>query len=166
MYARNAQLFLLEDLDGNRDSRPLTPESLQIENPSLSAAGDLLAYRSDESGQWRVYVQDFPELSWRRAVFTGLGNEPVWARDGADLFFRSRDELLKVSVETGPTLTLGEPQRLFAWPWVLESGQDYDVSLDGERILMVREGGPGTDDGSLVVVQNWLEELDSLARAN
>lgn len=51
----------------------------------------------------------------------------------------------------------------FRWPWVLESGRDYDVSLDGERFLMAREGDLEPGDGELVVVQNWFEELERLA---
>ena len=108
-------------------------------------------------------MQDFPDLSWRKTVYSGLGNEPLWSRDGKQLFFRSGSNLLKVDVETAPGLELGAPETLFRWPWVLESGRDYDVSLDGERFLSVQEGDSESGEGELVVVQGLVEELERLA---
>ena len=163
IYQRGTRLFLLEDPEESRSSKPLTPESLALEHATIASDAGLIAYRSDESGDWRVFVQDFPDLSWRKTVYSGLANEPLWSSDGQQLFFRSGSTLLRVDVSRGPDVELGSPEPLFDWPWVFESGRDYDVSQDGSRFLVVQQGDSAAGEGRLVVVQNWTEQLERLA---
>jgi hypothetical protein len=73
---------------------------------------------------------------------------------------------MRVPVELQPMFSAGTPRKLFQGQYLKGSGRAYDVSPDASRFLMIKEGN-GTDDGatppSLVVVQNWFEELKGLA---
>ena len=126
--------------------------------------GDWIAFASDESGRSEIYVQAFPESDARHQISTDGGVQPVWRRDGTELFFLSNDGLWAVDVETEPRFVAGAPRLLFpigtmqaaAWTWF-----DYDVSPDGERFLAKtkRADAPPVQ---IHVVMNWFEELERL----
>jgi Tol biopolymer transport system component len=80
-------------------------------NPQVSPGGDLIAYESNESGRLEVYVQRFPVPGEQRQISIRRGIEPLWGRDGRELFFREEENVLAVAVETAPFLKTGEPQR-------------------------------------------------------
>lgn len=80
----------------------------------FSPAGHWVAYVSDESGRNEVYVRPYPEEGTRVQISAAGGNQPVWSRDGRELFFRSGDELPAVSVTLAPNLTAGKPVVLFS----------------------------------------------------
>ena len=127
--------------------------------PSVSPDGRWLAYVSDLSGEDRVQVQPFPDGGAVVPISTGVGTEPVWARDGTELFFRDGNRMMAVDVDLGGTFSAGRPRVLFdeAYePDPLGVGiRNYDVAADG-RFLMIR-GTPGVTQ--IDVVLNWLEEL-------
>jgi len=133
--------------------------------PRLSSDGHWLAYVSDQSGENRVYVQRFPEGGRIISVSTGRGTEPVWSRDGRELFYRNGNQMLVVEVHTGPAFAVGPPTLLFEGPYDTDpnaqANPNYDVSPDRADFLMVRSGGAGRTLG-LIVVLNWFEELKRL----
>jgi len=104
-------------------------------------------------------------------VSTGGGTRPLWARNGQELFYLApTDALMGVGVERGSTWAATPPAQLlegryFAGYGGLVVGRTYDVSPDGRRFLMIKPGA-GNDStavpASLVVVQNWVEELKRL----
>ncbi len=112
-------------------------------------------------------VQRFPDLGERVTVSTDGGREPVWSRDGRELFFRGPRGMMVVPIETEPTFRAGDPEVLFQQQYfVYLLSRSYDVSPDGQRFLMIKEG-PATDDGSarpaqITVVLNWFDELQRL----
>ena len=128
--------------------------------PRLSPDGQWLAYVSDQSGEDGVYVHPFPDGGQVIPISTGAGTEPVWSRDGRELFFRDGDRLMVVEVEAGTAFTAGRPQVLFEESYdfdPLGAGlPNYDAAPDG-RFLMVR-GGAGSP-AQITVVLNWFEEL-------
>jgi hypothetical protein len=72
---------------------------------------------------------------------------------------------MRVPVELQPVFSSGTPTKLFSGPYLIGSGRAYDVSPDATRFLMIKEGGgqaEGAPAPSLVVVQNWFQELESL----
>jgi len=133
-------------------------------NAELSPDGGWLAYQSDESGQWEIYVRPFPNVGENRFQISNAGGfKPLWSRDGRELFYlegESRTFLMSVAI--GPSessLNVGERSRIMAWLYDRPyDGRTYDVSLDGQRFLAIKEN-PGTADDWIVVVQNWFEEL-------
>jgi serine/threonine-protein kinase len=138
-------------------------------NAVLSPDGRWVAYEANSSGQYEVYVRPFPNVGdgqWQ--VSTGGGIQPVWARNGRELFYlEPAGALMAVPVEPrGTSWKAGTPTRVFAgsdlYAGVGFASRTYDVSPDGQRFLMIKQGGasdPGGPSPSIVVVQNWFEEL-------
>jgi serine/threonine-protein kinase len=151
------------------DVRPLVQTTFNELNGEISPDGRWMAYQSNESGQNEIYVRPFPDAnSGRWPVSTGGGTRPLWARSGKELFYLGPSgAVMSTSVEGGSTFRAGNPTRLFEGPYSLYAGapgRTYDVSLDGQRFLMIKVAGPdGTSaPTSIVVVQNWTEELKRL----
>jgi serine/threonine-protein kinase len=123
----------------------------------LSPDGRWLAYSSDDSGRREVYVQAFPQTSGRWQVSTDGGTEPLWSRDGQELFYRSANKVVSVAIETEPVFGVGTREVLFEEAYV---GRivlaNYDIHPDGERFVMIKTG---EESGELIVVLNWFEEL-------
>ena len=159
----------LMTLDGPRKSEPLIQGPANELWAEVSPDGRWLVYDSDESGQFEVYVRPFPDAyrGSRWQVSAAGGRQPVWSRDGRELFYRDfSGALMSVPVAAGPGFAPGRPVRLFEGTGYLGAGaqgggRTYDVSPDGSRFLMVRIGGQSTTP--LVVVLNWFEELERLA---
>jgi hypothetical protein len=85
------------------------------------------------------------------------GTEPVWLRDGKALLYRVGQSVVSVHVSTSPAFTIGERRTLLSGDYLTESThQDYDISPDGSRLLMVKPVGVS---GSAVIVHNWRREL-------
>jgi len=143
--------------------RPSSPKSLQ----ALSPDGRWLAYTSNETGQYEIYVVPFPNTSAAKwAVSTRGGTAPEWSHSGSELFYRdAARHLVAVDVNTNPTFSLGRSAVLFSTagfaPYL--SIQRYAVAPDDRRFLMIRPLATGTPD-KLIVVENWFEELKAKLR--
>jgi eukaryotic-like serine/threonine-protein kinase len=138
--------------------------------PEISPDGHWIAYASDESGRKEVYVQPFPGPGGKWQISSEGGIEPLWSRDGKELFYRQpwtqRDnQAFVVDVQTGNGFSAGKPRLLFkAQGYVgMSSIRTWDISPDGRRFLVVsaeeRKPRPITE---LILVQNWFEELKRL----
>ena len=110
----------------------------------ISPDGRAMAYQSDESGQWEIYVVTFPEGQQQRKVSTGGGLWPKWASDG-ELFFFSNDTLMVSKIDTGQSLGAGAPEALFTTeqvgmpdPSSSQFNALYDVTPDGQRFVVVQ----------------------------
>ncbi|MBL8979075.1 MAG: protein kinase [Gemmatimonadetes bacterium] len=130
----------------------------------VSPDGQWLAYVSNESGTPEVYVRPFPEVDAARfAISVGGGVEPLWKRDGTELFFRSpRGDMFAVPVTLGRRFSAGPPRLLFSVPGlpVQDYHRSYDVHPDGKRFLMLESGG--SDASELNLILNWRAELGRL----
>jgi Tol biopolymer transport system component len=125
--------------------------------PAVSPNGQLLAYVSDESGRNEIYVRrlDGGERHW--LVTTDGGTEPLWRRDGKELFFRRGPNVFAVAVGGGAIPTFGTAVRLFSGSYVGDSRWvHYDISPDGKRFLMVRTERLGEQ---IDVTTDWLSLL-------
>ena len=128
---------------------------------TLSPDGRWLAYHSMETEQrYEVYVTPFPDARTRIQVSRGGGTEPRWSRDGGELFFESGGALKVVRVPPGAMFVPGVPTTLFSLAGYrrARNRQQYDVSPDGQRFIMIREQS-GTANRGVVYVENWLTEL-------
>jgi eukaryotic-like serine/threonine-protein kinase len=144
------------------DVRPLVQTAFNELNGEISPDGRWVAYQSNESGQEEIYVRPFPNTNtggWQ--VSTGGGTRPLWARSGKEIFYLGPSgAVMSTSVEGGSTFRAGNPTRLFEGPYspyANVSGRTYDVSSDGQRFLMLKEGTSAPT--SIMVVLNWFEEL-------
>jgi Tol biopolymer transport system component len=125
----------------------------------FSPDGGQIAYVSDESGRPEVYVQPFPGPGPKVTVSLNGGLQPVWSRDGKELFYREDDWLVAAEVQPSPFRVLSA-QRLVELPADLYNLDvnfaDYDVAADG-RFIAVRRENPSGD--AIHVVLNWTTEL-------
>jgi len=154
----------------DRRVHPLVQTRFTERNAEISPDGRWLAYESNASGQFQVYVRQFRDVGgapWQ--VSTDGGGKPVWARNSAELFYLAPDGSLRtVAVGPGATWAAGKPRKLLdTQPFF--TGTDtyharaYDVAEDG-RFLMIKEGASESSaaTASIIVVQNWTEELKRL----
>jgi serine/threonine-protein kinase len=152
-------------LDGKSRPEPLVQTPFAEEHGEISPDGRWLAYDSNESGQQQVHVRPFPNVNgghWQ--VSASGGAKPVWAHNGKELFYLSNNTMMAVPVQTTSTFVAGSPAKLFDAPYYARfTPRVYDVDRNDQRFLMIKEP-PGTPDpaakpASMVVVQNWFEEL-------
>ena len=144
------------------DSIPFIVSPFDTHSPKLSPNARYLAYESNESGRYEVYVQPFPEGGVKSLVSAAGGHQPRWRGDGKELFYVEGNALMAVSVTTADGFSVGERQRLFeAAPGALEGrGHRYTVTSDGQKFILVEavEGYQPTVP-TIQVTQNWFAEF-------
>lgn len=143
--------------------QPLLASRFNETSAAISPDGEWVAYCSDESGQWEVYATSFPEPGQRVQVSTGGGTQPVWARQGLELYYRTGDRLMAVLFDTTPYFKARAPFEVIRQlPPTVDATVPgtplYDVALDGQRALVVREQPMARFD-RLEVVLDWFREL-------
>jgi Tol biopolymer transport system component len=128
--------------------------------PRFSPDGHFIAYASDESGRFEIYVRPFPGPGGKWQISNEGGTEPVWNPRGRELFYRNGSKMMAVDVTTQGTFSAGKTKMLFEGPYVPtpRSFPDYDVSPDGQRCLMLKPTEQAAPT-QINVVLNWFEEL-------
>jgi len=127
--------------------------------PVLSPEGRWLAYESDESGSYEVYVRSFPKADRKYLVSSGGGREPRWALKGRRLFYWGSDQLTAAAIATTPNFAVRERRGVFVGKDLgMASARDYDVHPSGERFVMARIE-TGRQPSHLIVVRDWIREL-------
>ena len=149
------------------DAKVLVKSEFCNDFAAVSPDGRWMAYDSNVSGRYEIYVERYPELGNRQQMSTGGGRRPLWSRDGRELFFGTPDnrQMLVVPVRSGTTLVAGRPQVLFEFAMVASvSSRPYDVAPDG-RFFIIRSGQAEDDAvaaSNIILVLNWFEELKRL----
>jgi serine/threonine-protein kinase len=144
---------------GRPDStRPLVKTPFRELEGAFSPDGRWVAYQSDESGRFEVYVQAYPGPGTRIQVSTEGGLAPVWNPRGGELFYEAPAGVISVRIVNGRPVA--PPAKLFAFT----SGaailtRAWDVSPDGQRFLAVEPAEAGAASSQLNIVSNWFEEL-------
>jgi eukaryotic-like serine/threonine-protein kinase len=156
-------------LDKDRRVQPLLQGPLVERNAEVSPDGQWLAYETNDTGQLQVFVRPFPDVNARKIQISTVGGaQPLWARNGQELFYIAPDgALMSVPVKRGPMWTAGRPTKLIDVPYFRGGGGNdsrmYDVSPDGKRFLTIKQDVSSNQPAArIVVVQNWLEELKRL----
>jgi Tol biopolymer transport system component len=124
--------------------------------PSVSPDGKWLLFQSARSGVSQIFVRQYPGTTGAlRQVSSGDGFDPMWSRDGREIFYRLlSDSLVSVPVLPGPAFAVGTERVLFSTRGVTE----WDVMPDGRRFLLLRER-EAAEPKRLIVVENFHEEL-------
>lgn len=153
-------------MDASGEVSPLEKTPFNETAPTFSPDGSYLAYVSDETGEREVYVRTFPGSGGKWAISRGGGVEPVWSRDGRSLYYRAGGEVWVTPVQLGPDFQAGASSRLFDLPYGVRNGPlfttpNYDVSPDGERLVMIQSAGDVLTEARVIL--NWSEELKRLA---
>jgi serine/threonine-protein kinase len=135
-------------------------------DPALSPNGRWLAYASNRTGQIEVWVKGYPDGAPVRVSRNG-GYEPRWSLDGHELFYLQGRSMMAIAVDTEREFSFGMPVELFTGSYFFDAASgvaSYDVAHDG-RFLMIQpdtNAGDAPNQSSIVVVQNWTEELKRL----
>ena len=147
-------------LAGDRKPVVFLDSRFQEMSNRLSPDGKSMAYVSDETGQQEVYVQTFPRSDKRWKISDSGGLQPIWRRDGRELFFLGPNgTLMAVDVKTTPAFEPGTPQPLFRADVDPGAGSRvvYAPVRDGQRFLVnAAVDGAGSP---IVVVLNWSRDL-------
>jgi Tol biopolymer transport system component len=123
--------------------------------PTFSPDGKWIAYVSNESGKFEIYVRTFPDTGGKWQISTAGGEDPLWSRDGSEIFYDSGTKLMTVPVKTSPAFEAGTPQLLFEARFRTDNGIQYDVSADGKKFL-VDQDITESALAPITLVQNWL----------
>jgi serine/threonine-protein kinase len=157
-------------LDGTAEIKPLIQGPANELMAEVSPDSRWMVYDSDESGQFEVYVRPYPDpyAGRRWQVSSGGGGQPMWSRNGREIYFRNFDgDMIAVPVVPGNDFRPGKPVTLFHGGSYIGNGgrgggRTYDVSADASRFLMLK-GSMKQRPPELVVVINWFDELRRLA---
>ena len=144
----------------DRKAQPFLRTPFNENSPRFSPDGRWLAYISDESGRYEVYVQPYPGPGGKWQISTEGGMEPVWNPNGRELFYRTENKMMAVDISTQSSFSAGKPRLLFSEPYLPTPivPANYDVSPDGQRFLMLKPAEQ-TAATQINVVLNWFEEL-------
>jgi eukaryotic-like serine/threonine-protein kinase len=142
-------------LNGDRRPTPVLKSSFGKDLAAVSPDGHWVAYESTESGRWEVYVAAFPSFSNKRQVSSGGGCQPLWRKDGKELFYLTLDgNLSAVSVNAGSNVQSGAPRVLFQPPVRVNPNQtEYCAIGDGKRFIF-REPIDASAE-PITVMLNW-----------
>jgi serine/threonine-protein kinase len=154
----------------NHEVRPLISTRFTERNAEISPDGRWLAYQSNESGSFQVYVRPFPAVEGGRwQISPAGGTKPLWARTGRELLYVGLDgKMMSVPIQSGATFTFGNATTVFdANRYYVTNtiGRTFDLSPDGQRFLFVTNG-PEESTSQLNVVLDWFAELNQKVPVN
>ena len=160
LYLAPPDLWVYSFIDGK--AHLFLKATSSLKNAQFSPDGKWVAYSSNESGRWEVYVTSFPDANGKWQVSTDGGEQPRWRGDGAEIYFLSSDaKLMAVSVYTKNEFQSGTPAILFQTDpreQVATTEQVvYDVSRDGQRFLVNSKYNNGSAH-PMSVILNWKSE--------
>ncbi len=140
-------------------------------NASLSPDGQWLAYMSNESGSYEVYVQPFPPTGAKYLVAASGSSNPLWSPDGRQLFYlqtqNAGSQIVSVSVQTQPSFVVTGVTPLPIQGIYQLGARSYDITPDGKQfVVMFQKSRANVDkppDVQINVTLNWFEELKARA---
>jgi hypothetical protein len=153
--------FELMVLEIGSDGKPIrnrpwlsTPDNESDGRFAPAANPRWVAYMSDESGHFEIYIDSFPDRRKKTRVSIDGGRFPQWRGDGRELFFLSADyKLMAVNVRlTADSVSTSPPRQLFALPVAENMFSPYEAAPDGQRFLVrvaVQQSQP------LTLIVNW-----------
>jgi serine/threonine-protein kinase len=155
----NADILLMT-LEGDRAGRPFLKTRFSEGNPAISPDGHWMAYQSNASGRFEIYISTFPEPGTPMPVTTAGGVRPVWSRDGHELYYQNGTRKMAVPIEFGSTIKVGDAKMLFSGSYLAEG----DLARDTGRWVMVKDNGQEAAGKTIYLVMNWFDELRSRLR--
>jgi Tol biopolymer transport system component len=151
---------------GDRKATPFLQSPFNESAPRFSPDGHWLAYISDESGRFEIYIQPFPGPGGKWQISTDGGTEPVWNPNGREFFYHNGTKLMAVGITTQPAFSVSKPHVLFEGNYVLSpvTFPNYDVAPDGQYFLMFKpDEQTQAVPAQINVALNWFQELRRLA---
>jgi serine/threonine-protein kinase len=148
--AGTASLVLLP-LTGDRTPTTLVQTKFSEFDPTISPDSKWLAYKSNATGRFEIYLRPFPGPGGVVQLTAGTAGatDPHWTRDGR-LIYRAGDTIVVATLTKGPTPSVAQERRLF------QALTPYAASADARHFALLRSTG---NDQQVVVVLNWINEL-------
>jgi Tol biopolymer transport system component len=146
-------------MSGEPEPRLLADTPYVEDQTEVSPDGRWIAFNSDESGRWEVYVATFPAMTERRQVSNDGGMQPRWRRDGSALYYLSLDgTMMAADVASARPFALATPRRVFATRLSPSPNvPQYDVSPDGTRFLVLEPAHPSGEPVTFLL--DWMQGL-------
>ncbi|HEY7680242.1 MAG TPA: hypothetical protein VIC04_06945 [Terriglobia bacterium] len=130
--------------------------------PVFSPDGRHVAYLSDQSGRAEVYLSPFPGPAKPQRISAGGGIEPLWSRDGKELFYWSNDRKL-MAVDIAPEANRSGPPRALFGGTFLSAAASWrtriDITPDGGRFILIRRGAREDETKEVNLLPNWFAQL-------
>jgi Tol biopolymer transport system component len=170
-WSRNAKYILFRKANElwylswpGREAKPLSQAKWTVRNAQFSPDGRWMAYASNETGSWEIYVSPFPGVKGKWQVSSAGGQEPRWRQDGKELFYLSPDgKMMAAAVTTGASFKAGSPVALFQThrrqPVSSQDQFSYDVRADGQKFLVITKVDEA-NAAPLSVLLNWASEIE------
>jgi serine/threonine-protein kinase len=152
--------IVVGSLDGEFQARPFHASEHDEWTPAISPDGRWIAYTSDEGAERELWVAPYPEGSdSRRRRRIGIGLAARWA--GSEIAYFTSDGIMSVPVDLASG-TPGDATVRYSGPWPYSS-EDWDLSADGERLLILKEVPSGLVRSEVTVILGFAEQLERLA---
>jgi len=143
---------------GAHKSRVLFDAPYLQDQLHVSPDGQWVAFNANESGRFEVYVARFPQFTERRQISIAGGAQPLWRRDGRELFYLTTQGVLMAAAFNPDSPTEGAvPRALFETSLYPDPGlNEYAVTADGQRFLVVQRQAQ-----TITILMNWLDGRES-----
>jgi serine/threonine protein kinase/Tol biopolymer transport system component len=148
-------------LTGDPKPVPFLRTAFNEDNGQFSPDGRWVAYQSNESGRDEIYAAPFPGPGGKRQISSGGGRFPRWRRDGKEIFYVGAEQRLTAAevIVKGDRLEVAAMRPLFGSVYVAGGFYTYDISADGQSILMAIPTAESASE-PLTLVQNWTAGLE------
>ena len=165
----SSDIFAIDVDEPGSDPVPVLTEAFSKDHVDLSPDEAWLAYASDESGRFEVYVRAYPSLNQKQQISTGGGTMPAFSENGDELYYLNpvsdddgEDVMMVVPLEHDPRFEPGTPRELFRGRFLVSVGmRTYDVTRDGRFLMVTRAENAGGAESARIVL-NWFQELERL----
>jgi eukaryotic-like serine/threonine-protein kinase len=176
-WSRDGKFLIVDHLTKNSQSDllilPLIGDKAQwkyLDSPRdeyeacISPNGKWIAYLTDETGSYQIFVRSFPNKEGKWQISTDVAEEPRWSPDGKYLYYRKSSQIMSVPVSTETTFSAGVPTVLIKnFPAQnVDSGISYDITSDG-KYFITTQPAKGVSYKNISVVLHWTEEIKTLA---
>jgi len=127
VYGSSANKILT--LNERRELQPILQSEKNAWAPALSPDGRYIAYSSNRDGRdFQIYMRPYPAMDQIIPISRESGEEPIWSKNGNELFYRNRTKWMVVSISIEPEFSTGMPEVLFEGPYGQVGGLSYDVT--------------------------------------
>ena len=156
-------IWLLRHADRNRQSEPFADSTFDETAPAFSPDGRWIAYVSNQSGRNEIYLRAVQAQSQATVISREGGSEPMWSREGRELFYRAGNRLMGVNF-IGTPPRLGASRVVFEGPFEPGTADraNYDVGAGPQQFVMLGGSGQTAAPGEFHVLLNW--RVDPAAR--
>jgi len=132
---------------------------------TISPNGKYLAYTTNETERFEVFINTYPDLKGKWQVSAEGGSGPTWSRDGRELFYDTPQyQMMSVTIRTDPVFSIGKSRELFDISRMFLPNRpiaNWDVAPDGQRFIMVRNASFNPNITAFNIILNWTSELEN-----